>query len=85
MAYPTGWCSQFVSLARREFANMTRNPFDVSARYAAEFWFVDSTVIVSDAGGPWTCYHQSLCIIKDFQKINNVIISNRGTEKLQCH
>lgn len=33
--YPTGWHCQFVALAGRELASMTRNPFDVAGRWVA--------------------------------------------------
>jgi hypothetical protein len=33
MSYPTGWWRQFTSLMGREFKSMTRNPFDVAARW----------------------------------------------------
>jgi hypothetical protein len=33
MSYPTGWWRQFTALLSRELKSMTRNPFDVAARY----------------------------------------------------
>jgi len=34
VAYPTSWWRQFSALVSRELAGMTRNPFDVAARWA---------------------------------------------------